>query len=507
MGFARINIFCLFLMLPFISSGQSGNNTLNRAINFETESITKADFLDSLSKLYHIHFSYNPELLDAQKKIAIHSNQQPLFSVLKEMINTEELNFKALNNQVIFFPIKPEESAELIVPFKLIKGVVLDERKEHPLPYCNIGVLGKAVGTMTNLDGRFAIKIPEKYWKDTLSFSCIGYESHYLTINDSINDQHNIVLRRKNYQLKPIDIIKYDPEYVLSMVDQHISDNYDREYTLLTTFYREMIQENNEYTDISEAVLQVMKAPYTIVATNDHVKFMKGRKGAVSKPFNDIRFRLKGGPYYITKLDLVKNNESFINPEFRHLYSYEFDKKVLIDDRESAVINFAPIFNLRDILYEGKIYVDIETWAIASVDFRYTKQGLKEARHTLIQKEPKHCKAIPTELTYSVQYKYIDKKWHLLSARSSLKIKINNKDQKERTNFKSVAEMLTTNIEKGDFEHFTKQEIFRSNEIFTDKIVSYDPLFWQNYNVIPPEQQLIEALKHFENQNLVITNF
>lgn len=507
MKLIRIHILSLFLLLAFYSNAQSGNNTLNLEISFKADSISKSALLDSLSRIYNIHFSYNPELLNAQNKVQINFADQPLFSVLKEIINPVILNFKALENQVIIYPVQPEESAEIVHPFKIIRGLVVDERKENPIPYCNIGILGKAVGTMTNLNGQFVINIPEKYKADTLSFSSIGFEAFYIPMKNFTYDPITISLNKKNYQLKTIDIIKYNPENVLDMVNRNLTKNYYNDFTLLTTFYREIIQENSEYTDISEAVLQIMKAPYSKETSEDHVKFLKGRKGSVSKPFNDIRFRLKGGPYYITKLDIVKNNESFINPEFRHLYIYEFDKKILIDDRETAIINFTPINNLRDILYEGKIFVDIETWAISRVEFHYTKQGLKEARHTLIQKEPKHCKAIPTELNYSVQYKFIDQKWVLLSARSFLKININNKEQKLRTKFHSIAEILTTNIETGNFQHFTKQEIFRSNEIFTDKIVSYDQLFWQNYNIIQPEDELINALKNFTNQNLVITNF
>lgn len=502
-----INILALLLLLAFSSGAQSGNGSLNQPINFKTDSITKSALLDSLTKLYNIHFSYNPELFEADKKVNVNAKGQPLFYLLKEIINREILDFKALDNQVIIFPVQLEESAKVYLPFKIIQGSVVDKRKENPIPYCNIGLTGKAVGTMTNQNGQFILKIPEKYLKDTLSFSCIGYEVEFCNLDTLSEKSLRIKLKKKSYQLRTIDIIQYDPMVVLDNVDRNISENYESDYTLLTTFYREIIQENGAYTDISEAVLQVLKAPYQKKLISDHVKFLKGRKGAVSKPFNDIRFRLKGGPYYITKLDLVKNNESFLNPEFRHLYSYDFDKKVTLDNRETVVINFSPIYNLRDILFEGKIYVDIETWAIARVDFNYTKRGLKEARNTLIQKEPKHCKAIPTELEYTVQYKYINQKWYVLNARSSLRIKINNKDKKERTKFHSIAEILTTNIEKGDFQHFTKQEIFRSNEIFTDKIVSYDKNFWKNYNVIQPEQDLIEALKNFDNQNLVITNF
>ncbi len=502
----RLHIVTLFLICALYSNAQSGNTTLKKEITFQADSILKSSFLDTLRTRYGIHFSYNPELLNAQQKVSVNLVEQPLFSVLKELIDSKVLDFKALNNQIIFYPIQPNESAELIVPYKLIKGTVFDKRKGKAIPYCNIGVANKALGTMTNMNGQFVLKITEEYWSDTLSFSCLGYESYLSAISTYPSKEQVITLAKKIYKIRTIDVIKYDPEYVLEMLSINRNNNYEKEYALFTTFYRELIQENDEYTDISEAVLQVLKAPYSNTFREDHVKFLKGRKGSVSKPFSDIRFRLRGGPNFITKLDVVKNNESFINPEFRHLYSYNFDRVILIDNREVAVIEFTPIYGLRDILYEGKLYVDVETWALARVDFEYTKQGLKEARYSLIQKEPRHCKAIPTELCYTIQYKLIQNKWYLYSARSTMNIKLNNKEEKLKTKFKSVSEMLITNIEKGDFQHFTKQEIFRSNEIFTDKIVSYDKLFWKNYNVILPEERLVNALRNFDSQNLIITN-
>ncbi|MBN2805773.1 MAG: carboxypeptidase-like regulatory domain-containing protein [Prolixibacteraceae bacterium] len=494
------------LKLTGLGYAQTGNSTLTRSISFSADSLTKAAILDSLEQLYKLHFAYNPELIEARKKVNIKAHEQALFEVLKALINNDSISIRAIENQVIFYPVQQEEQALLASPFIIIRGEIIDERREEPISYCNIGIVGKAVGSMSNLEGRFVIKIPEKYAADTLSFSSIGYESVFLPLAAFGNESKTIILNRKNYQLKSIDVIRYNPEFVLNMLEENRLKNYTDQFMVMTTFYREIVKENDEFTDISEAVLQVLKAPYHRDEAQDHVKFLKGRKGASTQPYNDIRFRLKGGPYYITKLDVVKNHESFINPEYRHLYKYEFDRKTLIDNRETAIISFTPIANLRDMLFEGKLYVDTETWALARVEFRYTKQGLREARNTLIHKEPKHCRAIPTELSHTVQYKYLGNKWILLSARSAMLVKINNREQKLKTRFESISEILTTNIDKENFEHFTRREIFRSNEIFSDKIVEYDHQFWQNYNIIHPEEELTKALKNFNNQNLVITN-
>jgi|WetSurMetagenome_2_1015567.scaffolds.fasta_scaffold61550_2 hypothetical protein len=502
-------IAAFLLLLAVHSKGQQGINPLEIEITLETDSLTKAALLDSISSKTNVHFSYNPELLGAREKVKISNEKTTIFSILKNITNPEALGFHSLDNQIILYPLKSDENEEKTVvknQFIIIRGKVTDQKKEEPIPFCNIAIIGKAVGTISNNDGNFSIKIPLKYQSDTLRFSCLGFLPFDIPIANISDSLLSVELAKTVYYLKTVDIVLYHPALVLQNFFENIDKNYNDKYTLFTTFYREIIQENSNYTDVSEAVLKVLKAPYSNEFNDDVVKFIKGRKSSNVQPFDEIKFRLKGGPYYITKLDVIKNQESFINPEFIHLYTYEFKNRTLIDGRATIVISFTPIYNLRDLLYEGLLYFDIETWALSRIEFNYTKQGLQEARRLMIEKEPKGCKAIPTELSYQVQYSLIDQKWYLHSARSLMQIKILNREKKQKTKFRSISEILTTNIEVGNLQHFNRKEIFSPNEFFTEKINGYDKEFWEDYNVIEPEEELNNALKNFEDHDLIITN-
>jgi hypothetical protein len=505
----HFKITILMLLLAVHLCGQQGFNPLEMEITIETDSISKAALLDTICKKTNIHFSYNPELLEAQKKVKIKTEKTTILAILKTITNPELLGFHSLDNQIILYPMKPEAS-ENIQPLQLqhiiVRGNVTDLKSAEPVSFCNISVVGKALGTMSNNNGNYTIKIPAKFQKDTLRFTCLGYSPFDIPIANIADSILNVRLDKTVYHLKTVDVVHYQPASVLQNFFDHLSKNYNDEYTLFTTFYREIVQENSSYTEVSEAVLNILKAPYSIDYRDDMVKFIKGRKSSDIQPFNDIKFKLKGGPYYITKLDVIKNNESFIDPAFIQLYTYEFQKRTLIDGRETASISFTPIYNLRDLLYEGTLYFDIETWALSRVEFNYTRQGLQEARNLMVEKEPKGCKVIPSELSYQVQYKLVGQKWYLLSAQSTIQIKILNKEKKQRTKFKCISEILTTNIEIGNLQHFNRKDIFRPYEFMTEKIDGYDKAFWENYNVIQPEEELYNALKKFENHDLIITN-
>lgn len=66
--------------------------------------------------------------------------------------------------------------------FKII-GKIIDENG-NPIPYANIGVLKKNVGTLSDPDGSFEIVIPSSLAHDSLLFSSIGFETLKIPINN-----------------------------------------------------------------------------------------------------------------------------------------------------------------------------------------------------------------------------------------------------------------------------------------------------------------------------------
>jgi hypothetical protein len=81
----------------------------------------------------------------------------------------------------------------------------------------------------------------------------------------------------------------------------------------MTAFYRETVKQDNDYINVSEAVIEILKAPYTNSLRSDLVRIVKGRRSPDVKPFQWLNFKLQGGPFTITKLDVVKTLESFID--------------------------------------------------------------------------------------------------------------------------------------------------------------------------------------------------
>ncbi|NCA77908.1 MAG: carboxypeptidase-like regulatory domain-containing protein [Alphaproteobacteria bacterium] len=98
-------------------------------------------------------------------------------------------------------------------------GQIIDTESGKPIPYANIGIVGKNVGTASDANGLFKIELNSKFDQDTLGISCIGYMNRKYQIrnfkdNILIADKAKIGLSPRIYQLpdvviKPVKIKIY----------------------------------------------------------------------------------------------------------------------------------------------------------------------------------------------------------------------------------------------------------------------------------------------------------
>ena len=69
---------------------------------------------------------------------------------------------------------------------KVLSGEVLELGTQNALPFVNIGVLGKRKGTVSDMEGKFYLKIQDEMLDDTLRFSMVGYESQEMSVRSWI---------------------------------------------------------------------------------------------------------------------------------------------------------------------------------------------------------------------------------------------------------------------------------------------------------------------------------
>jgi hypothetical protein len=134
-----------------------------------------------------------------------------------------------------------------------LKGKVISADSKEVLSYVNINIPSKGISTISNEEGIFDLKIQDNIGaQDSIIFSCIGYKSQTISINDALNQSNLIIgLPGSVVELKEV-VIK--PVSIRQLLDSIAHRNYTafNSPMKLNGYYREFVFTNakcNEYSD------------------------------------------------------------------------------------------------------------------------------------------------------------------------------------------------------------------------------------------------------------------
>lgn len=106
--------------------------------------------------------------------------------------------------------------------------LILDKETREPLPFTNIVVQGKNVGTVSNSDGYFVLDIENYDADEIVLFSYVGYETLSLRISD-LKNVTEVYLIRATVNLNEIQVLSSGApsvERILKLVRENYSKNH-----------------------------------------------------------------------------------------------------------------------------------------------------------------------------------------------------------------------------------------------------------------------------------------
>ncbi|MEZ4998790.1 MAG: carboxypeptidase-like regulatory domain-containing protein [Bacteroidales bacterium] len=378
-----------------------------------------------------------------------------------------------------------------------IRGRVVDAETNQPLVFASIAVQGSNVSTVTNLDGEFTLKLAGSE-TGNLEFSYVGYKNRVMSIDDmKTNGQRNVVeLETAMIPIKEVIVKPLVPEEIMEKVISSFDENYPGLANDMTGFYRETIRKNRSYISIGEAVVEVFKAPYQNDLRYDAVRIYKGRKSNDVEKMDTVLFKLQGGPTTTLYLDVVKNPETFLTREALSQYELELSNIAMIDDRTNYVINFYQKPSISTPLYQGRLFIDIETYAVAQAEFAFNLENKDLAASMFIRKKPLGMQVTPELTSYLVRFREQDGKWYFTHSRAEVKFKVDWKKKLFNTNYTTMSELAITDRTEEDVVKFSNRERIKPSDFFTEEVAAFaDPDFWGDYNVIEPDQSIEAAIR------------
>ena len=385
--------------------------------------------------------------------------------------------------------------------YQSFQGKVVEIQTGKPIIFASIFLSGTNIGTVSNSEGEFLIKIPMFLENKVIGFSSIGYKNLEIPVGQ-LNPEGNLVELEPNpILIEEVTIVNQDARDLLNMALQSIRENYSNDPVMLTSFYRETIKQNRNFVSVSEAVLDGYKSSYTNISDMDRVKIFKGRKSQDVKKMDTILFKLQGGPQTMFLLDIVKNPGELFESEIMDYYIYQMGGIININDRQAFVITFEQMEHVDIPLYAGKVYIGVDDYAFIGVEFQILEENLKNANQYLIRKKPIGMRIDVNNANYLVNYRLIDGTWHLNYVRTELMFTVRWKKKLFRSRFTTMTEMAVTDIDTRNITKYKYRETTKRGDIFADQVSNFeDPDFWGEYNIIQPEESIQSAIQRIERK-------
>ena len=189
-----------FLTAFQLYAGTSYSQTTTLSLSLKNATLEQA--IDRIEEETGYSFLYADHVLDVSRIVNLEANNKDINLVLSRVFDNMNVDYKIVDKQIILsrklesIPLAQQQG-------RMVQGVVLDSNQE-PVIGANVLVKGTTVGTITDIEGRFTLEVPNNA---VLVVSYIGYLSTEL-VPGSKTDL-TISLKEDSQNLDEIVVVGY----------------------------------------------------------------------------------------------------------------------------------------------------------------------------------------------------------------------------------------------------------------------------------------------------------
>lgn len=386
--------------------------------------------------------------------------------------------------------------------FSKYSGSVVDSKNDNPLVFATITVEDSNISTITNTEGEFSLKIPNKEVYKNIKVSFLGYESKTIPLAQLSVKLNKIKLEISVTQLSAVDLsVPKDAAELVIQTLQKKGENYFEDPTLMTAFYRETIKKKRKNVSLSEAVVNIYKAPYTS-SRRDDVTLYKSRKSTDYSKLDTLALKLQGGPFNALFVDVMKYPDYIFTENILDTYKFSFDRSTRVNNRLIYIVDFKQNESITEPLFKGKLYIDAENKILTSAVYNLNITDKESASKRFVRKKPRNANVWPTEVAYRVDYREKKGKWYYGYSNVLMTFKIDWDKKLFNSTYTMACEMAITDWETNLNRKLPRvKERMKSSIILNDEAIGFsDPDFWGEYNIIEPEKSIESAIKKIQRQ-------
>jgi hypothetical protein len=367
-----------------------------------------------------------------------------------------------------------------------ISTKVLDKGTAEPLPFASVGIKGKSIGTVTNLQGEFDFHIPIEYRNEILVISMLGYHNFEAPVWSLLETKPAAITMDKSTTMLQEVVVRdsLNGGEIVKIALDRVVINFPMRPFILEGFYRDVKKVAGTSIALLEAAVKIYDESYgeprNRSKLRERVKLVEVRKslGYDNKftPFfrqrnlledlllhNNIRYRQ------------IDDTESFYTSLKREPDSYYNGNEVFVVSHKED--------------FQFKIYINKKDYAINHLQFEINGDNL-EKKKNLVSKHVSYHKTI--------DFKPFDGKMYLNYITVVTKEKWYDEATSQLQFETELEQNLLINEVKADPEERINSTDKMRNYGLQFQDYPYNKKFWDDYNVIketPVDKKVLEDLE------------
>ncbi|RAJ91072.1 TonB-linked SusC/RagA family outer membrane protein [Larkinella arboricola] len=187
---------CLLWLLGMhlsLAKDVRAQEVLSQRISITVNEMEIDKVLEKIEGQTRVRFIYSAEVIRADRKVTLDSQNQRLGAVLETLLGPLGIEYKVSRKTILLLKAAERKTSlkteplENVAPREInreITGKVLDE-KGQPIPGASVIVKGTTLGTSTNAEGEYILSLPDD--KDAIIFSFVGYVPQEVLVGTMTN--------------------------------------------------------------------------------------------------------------------------------------------------------------------------------------------------------------------------------------------------------------------------------------------------------------------------------
>ena len=194
---ARLMSFIMFL---FVFQGVYAQQT---RINLHVKQVPLKQVLKSIESKSEYTFFYNDAEIDMNRKVTVQADNERIDVILSQIL--PDCKCVVENRKIILIPGAEKQNVrnDHVAKMKEITGTVTDAKGET-LIGVNVTILGTTTGVITNIDGKYSLKVPVG---KSLQYSYVGYVTQTVKVGDKT--VMDIVMQENSKALDEVVVVGY----------------------------------------------------------------------------------------------------------------------------------------------------------------------------------------------------------------------------------------------------------------------------------------------------------